>query len=154
MNYLGFKPENIKDTVEQLNQLLCNYQIYYQNLRNYHWNIAGEHFFDLHIKFEELYNEAKLNIDEIAERVLTLRQKPISTLAEYLKNADIKENSTDDPKKMVSNILEDHKKIISNLRKVIETAGNAKDEGSIDMTAGFLASVEKNSWMLAAWLNK
>ncbi|WP_235292628.1 Dps family protein [Portibacter lacus] len=154
MNYLGFKPENIEKTVDELNQLLCNYQIYYQNLRNYHWNIGGEHFFDLHIKFEELYNEAKVSIDEIAERVLTLRQKPTSTLAEYLKNADINERSTDDPKKMVANILDDHKKIITNLRSVIETAGDASDEGTIDMTAGFLASVEKNSWMLDAWLNR
>jgi starvation-inducible DNA-binding protein len=154
MNYLGFKPETVVKTVDQLNKLLSNYQIYYQNLRNYHWNIAGEHFFDLHVKFEELYNEAKLNIDQIAERILTLRMKPTSTLKEYLDSADIKERSTEDPKEMVANILNDHKKIINNLRKVIETAGDASDEGTIDMTAGFLASVEKNSWMLDAWLNK
>ena len=81
MNYLGLKPNELEKTVEQLNRLLANYQIYYQNLRNYHWNISGEHFFDLHATFEDLYNEAKINIDEIAERVLTLRMKPMSTLA-------------------------------------------------------------------------
>ncbi|WP_235296142.1 Dps family protein [Portibacter marinus] len=154
MNYLGFKPETVNSTSEQLNKLLCNYQIYYQNLRNYHWNISGEHFFDLHVKFEELYNEAKINIDEVAERILTLRKKPISTLKEYLEQADVKERSTDDPKKMVANILDDHKKIIANLRAVIEKAAKAEDEGTIDMTAGFLASIEKNSWMLDAWLNR
>ena len=152
MNYLGFKPETVSTTVEQLNTLLCNYQIYYQNLRNYHWNISGEHFFDLHVKFEELYNEAKVNIDEIAERVLTLRQQPTSTLKEYLANSEIKERSTNDPKEMVGNILDDHRKIISNLRDVIDTASNAQDEGTIDMAASFLASIEKKSWMLDAWL--
>ncbi len=153
MNYLGFKPEKIESTVDQLNQLLCNYQVYYQNLRNYHWNISGEHFFDLHIKFEGLYNEAKLNIDEIAERVLTLRKKPTSTLAEYLENADIKEVVTMEAKEMVKNILNDHKKLIENMRKVLEVAGDAKDEGTVDLIAGFLGSIEKNSWMLDAWLN-
>lgn len=154
MNYLGFKPETVENTVTELNTLLSNYQIYYQNLRNYHWNISGEHFFDLHVKFEDLYNEAKINIDEIAERILTLRKKPASTLKDYLKMADVKERSTNDPKTMVGNILEDHKTLIKNLRKVIKTAGEASDEGTIDMTAGFLSSVEKNSWMLDAWLNK
>lgn len=154
MNYLGFEPKTIKKTASQLNKLLANYQIYYQNLRNYHWNISGPHFFDLHIKFEELYNEAKLNIDEIAERILTLRQKPMSTLAEYLKNSDIKELSTESPREMVESILSDHRKLIANMREVIQTASDAGDEGTIDLVGGFLGSVEKKSWMLDAWLSK
>jgi starvation-inducible DNA-binding protein len=154
MNYIGIKPNNVEQTVTQLNKLLSNYHVYYQNLRNYHWNISGEHFFDLHEKFEELYNEAKINIDEIAERILTLRQKPTSTLKEYLEQADIKEMSTMDSKEMVKNIIENHAQLISNMRKVIECAGEANDEGTIDMVGGFLASVEKNSWMLDAWVAK
>lgn len=154
MNYLGFNSDTLISTSDQLNQLLCNYQIYYQNLRNYHWNITGQHFFDLHVQFEELYNEAKINIDEIAERILTLRKAPISTLAEYLEMAKIKEKPTLDTKEMVSNILEDHKILIEDMRKLIEEAGEAKDEGTIDLIAGFLASLEKKSWMLDAWLSK
>lgn len=154
MNYLGFQSKTITSTAEQLNQLLCNYQIYYQNLRNYHWNISGQHFFDLHVKFEELYNEAKLNIDEIAERILTLRMSPISTLAEYLKKAKIKEKSTLDTNQMVLNVLGDHKVLIKDMRKLLKIAGDAKDEGTIDLIAGFLASLEKKSWMLDAWLSK
>lgn len=154
MNYLGFEPKTIKKTASQLNKLLANYQIYYQNLRNYHWNISGPHFFDLHVKFEELYNEAKLNIDEVAERILTLRQKPMSTLAEYLKHSDIKELSTEVPREMVESILSDHRKLIANMREVIQTASDAGDEGTIDLVGGFLGSVEKKSWMLDAWLAK
>jgi len=152
MNYLGFKPKKVEKTVEQLNKLLCNYQIYYQNLRNYHWNISGPHFFDLHEKFEELYNEAKVNIDEIAERILTLRRNPISTLSEYIKNSEVKELSTKVPKEMVYSVLSDHKKLISNMRIVIETAGDAGDEGTVDLISSFLGSIEKNSWMLDAWM--
>jgi len=153
MNYLGIKNEQLEETVQQLNKLLCNYQVYYQNLRNYHWNISGEHFFVLHEKFEELYNEAKINIDEIAERVLTLRMKPISTLAEYLEHSDIKEFKTKDTYEMVKSILSDHQKLIASMREVLKIAGDADDEGTIDLVAGFLGSIEKKSWMLDAWVN-
>ncbi|NNF34558.1 MAG: DNA starvation/stationary phase protection protein [Saprospiraceae bacterium] len=154
MNYIGIKPNNVEKTATQLNKLLSNYHVYYQNLRNYHWNISGEHFFDLHEKFEELYNEAKVNIDEIAERILTLRKKPTSTLKEYLEEADIKEMPTLDSNEMVKNIIQNHAQLIDNMRNVIECAGEANDEGTIDMVGGFLASVEKKSWMLDAWLAK
>lgn len=154
MNYLGLKTDQLTETGNQLNQLLCNYQVYYQNLRNYHWNISGQHFFDLHEKFEELYNEAKINIDEIAERVLTLQLKPISTLSEYLANADVKELKTEDTNEMVRSILLDHKKLIANMRDILKSAGDAKDEGTVDLVSGFLGSIEKKSWMLNAWFSR
>ncbi len=154
MNYLGLKTDQLTETGNQLNQLLCNYQVYYQNLRNYHWNISGQHFFDLHEKFEELYNEAKINIDEIAERVLTLQLKPISTLSEYLANADVKELKTEDTNEMVRSILLDHKKLIANMREILKSAGDAKDEGTVDLVSGFLGSIEKKSWMLNAWFSR
>jgi starvation-inducible DNA-binding protein len=154
MNYLGIDNEKLTQTVTQLNRLLSNYQVYYQNLRNYHWNIKGQHFFDLHEKFEELYNEAKTNIDEIAERILTLRMKPTSTLAEYLRLADIQEYSTNDSKEMVKSTLEDHRKLIANMRQVLTMASDAGDEGTIDLVSGFLGSIEKKSWILDAWINE
>lgn len=154
MNYLNIKPETVEKTVKSLNQLLADYQIYYQNLRRFHWNISGENFFDLHTKFEELYNEAKVNIDEIAERILTLRKRPMSTLKEYMEHSNIEETSADNAMDMVRAILGDHKVLIQNLRKVISEASEAEDEGTIDLVGGFLASIEKKSWMLDAWSNR
>lgn len=153
MNYLGINQSKLEDTVKELNRLLSNYHIYYQNLRNFHWNIAGKHFFDLHIQFEDLYNEAKVSIDELAERILTVRKQPTSTLAEYLEMADIKEKKIEDAKEMVAYILDNHKHLISNMRDAISAAGNAEDEGTVDLIAGKLASIEKKSWMLDAWLD-
>lgn len=154
MNYLGFAPDKIGAVSTSLNGLLADYQVYYQNLRNYHWNIAGEHFYVLHEQFEVLYNKAKVNIDEIAERVLTLRQKPMSTLADYLDTSKVKEESTDDPLEMVQSILGNHKTLIRQMRVVITDAGKAEDEGTIDLIGGFLADLEKDSWMLDAWANR
>jgi starvation-inducible DNA-binding protein len=152
MNYLGFEREKTQKTATELNQLLACYQVYYQNLRNFHWNVEGENFFDLHEKFEELYTDARVKIDEIAERILTLRHRPMSTLSAYLDSSLVDEaQKVKDDREMVNIILKDHKQLIHCMRNVIEAANNANDEGTIDMTGGFLAELEKKSWMLDAW---
>ena len=85
MSYLNLDKKKTNGIVNELNILLADYHLYYQKLRNFHWNIVGKNFFDLHIKFEEMYEDAKLKIDEIAERILTLRYQPVSNFTEYLK---------------------------------------------------------------------
>ena len=154
MNYLEIQSKDTISTVKNLNNLLSNYQIYYQNLRNFHWNITGKYFFDLHSIFEELYNEAKLNIDEIAERILTLREKPVSTLKKYLEMADLEEIETDSPQEMVKHILQNHKILIQDMREIIQEASAIDDEGTVDLISSFLFSIEKKSWMLDAWLSE
>lgn len=155
MNYLGLKREELLNVTEQLNLLLASYNVYYQNLRSFHWHIAGDNFFELHEKFEVLYNDAKLKIDEIAERILTLRQKPLGNMSAYLKfsNIDESEDVLKD-REMVSEILRDHKVLIALMRNVIMAANEAGDEGTIDLIGSYLADIEKSSWMLDAWLNK
>lgn len=152
MNYLGLKDEKVTKTVNQLNRLLSNYHVYYQNLRNFHWNVGGENFFELHEKFEDLYNDARLKIDEIAERILTLRHIPLSRMSDYLAMADVEESkilTTD--RDMVDQLLKDHGIIIENMREVIQLADASDDEGTIDMIGGFLEELEKKSWMFDAW---
>jgi starvation-inducible DNA-binding protein len=152
MNYLGMNKEKLRATADELNRLLANYHVYYQNLRNVHWNIAGENFFDLHEQFEELYDDAKEKIDDIAERILTLRFRPMSQMSEYLARADVEEAGyLDSDRKMVDMVLNNHKLIIANMRQVLDSADNVGDEGTIDMVGGFLADLEKRSWMFDAW---
>jgi starvation-inducible DNA-binding protein len=85
-NILGLPVEESELIVTELNNLLSNHQVYYQNLRGIHWNIRGKRFFDLHVKFEELYNDAQLKVDMVAERVLTLGGTPLHTFEDYIKN--------------------------------------------------------------------
>lgn len=155
MNYLGLNAEKVGTVVRELNTLLANYHIYYQNLRNFHWNVEGENFFDLHEKFEGLYNDAMETIDELAERVLTLRHRPISRYSDYIAEAEIDESPVlNDDTKMVATVLLNHKVIIANMRRVIELAGQADDEGTIDMIGSALENIEKKSWMFDAWMAK
>lgn len=90
-NQIGLSTEKSNELANELNTLLANYQLFYQNLRGFHWNIKGSSFFELHIKFEELYDDAVLKVDEIAERVLTLGATPLHTFSDYLKQSSIKE---------------------------------------------------------------
>ncbi|WP_340202444.1 Dps family protein [Ascidiimonas sp. W6] len=155
MNYLNLDQSKTEKTVVELNILLADYHMYYQKLRNFHWNILGKNFFDLHDKFEELYDEAKIKIDEIAERILTLRFQPISNYSEYLKLSNLEEsNATISDSEMVEILLKDHGSILKQMRKIVATAGDANDEGTIDLIGAYIRELEKTSWMLDAWRMK
>lgn len=152
MNYLNMKDEDVLKVVMELNILLADYHVYYQKLRSNHWNILGKNFFDLHVKFEELYNDAKVKIDEIAERILTLRYHPMSKLEDYLKASSIKEEDTlKSDTDMISETLKDHKKLLAQMAKVVEVANKASDEGTVDLIGAYIRELEKYSWMLDAW---
>jgi starvation-inducible DNA-binding protein len=152
MNYIGLNEKKVTRTVNDLNRLLSNYHVYYQNLRNFHWNVQGQNFFMLHEKFEEMYNDAREKIDEIAERILTLRHIPLSRMSDYLSMSDLEESTIlQDDVDMVDKILQDHEQLIRIMREVMESADDSNDEGTIDLIGGFLENLEKTSWMLDAW---
>ncbi|GHC58322.1 Dps family protein [Ulvibacter litoralis] len=155
MSYLQFNKKEISETVKELDILLADYHLYYQKLRNFHWNVVGKNFFDLHVKFEEMYEDAKIKVDEIAERILTLRYQPTSNFTDYLKMSSIKESSskTEDVE-MVKILLKDHGIILKQMRTVVEKATEAEDEGTIDLIGGYIGNLEKVSWMLDAWTMK
>ena len=155
MSYLGLDAKETSNTVQELNVLLADYHLYYQKLRNYHWNVIGKNFFDLHEKFEELYDDAKIKIDEIAERILTLRYQPTSNLSEYLEKSNLKESNSDlSDSQMIKNLLDDHGTILKQMRKVVEVADKGGDEGTIDLIGAYIRELEKTSWMLDAWKMK
>lgn len=155
MSYLGLDEKETSNTVQELNVLLADYHLYYQKLRNYHWNVIGKNFFDLHEKFEELYDDAKIKIDEIAERILTLRYQPTSNLSEYLQKSNLKESKSDlSDSEMIQNLLSDHGTLLKQMRKVVEVADKGGDEGTIDLIGAYIRELEKTSWMLDAWKMK
>lgn len=152
MKYLNLDKEKVKKVVEELDILLADYNMYYQKLRNFHWNVVGKNFFDLHIQFEDMYNDAKEKVDEIAERILTLRYQPTSNFSDYLKNSNLKESPSElEDKKMVETLLEDHGKLLKQMDKVLKAADAAGDNGTDDLIAAYIGELEKTSWMLDAW---
>jgi starvation-inducible DNA-binding protein len=141
--------------VDQLNTLLADYQVLYQKLRNYHWNITGENFFELHLKFEELYNGVAVTVDDIAERIRALDAKPHSTLKAQLAAARLSEDDTvPEGKAMVSNILADYDALDGWLRETADAADGAKDVPSRDLLEGIISAQAKTKWMLRTFLGR
>ncbi|TVP49879.1 MAG: DNA starvation/stationary phase protection protein [Mongoliibacter sp.] len=152
-NDIGLKIKDSKLLVEKLNSLLANYEIYYQNLRNFHWNVTGPNFFELHAKFEELYNTANLGIDETAERILTLGARPFSSFDEYIQHAEIKEaKEVTDGKKMVEIIRDNLNTLLKLERTALEIADEHGDEGTVSLMSEYITAKEKTVWMLSAYL--
>jgi starvation-inducible DNA-binding protein len=150
---LGWTSEEIEKITHALNSLLANYSIHYQKLRNYHWNVKGSDFFDLHEQFELQYNESLQHIDDIAERIRIFGQTPLSTLNDYLRVSEIKETtgplSSDI---MVREILSDYRILLQYMFNTVEIAGDQNDSGTEEMVKGFIKSIEKHHWMLSAFM--
>jgi len=154
-NAIGLENNNAKQLAEKLNELLANYSVFYQNTRGSHWNIKGEKFFELHLKFEELYNDLLLKIDEVAERILTLGHSPNHNYSDYTRISKITESKeVSDGIKSVTNILESFKIIITLQRELLILSAEAGDEGTNAQMSDYIRAQEKLVWMYSAFLTK
>jgi starvation-inducible DNA-binding protein len=152
---LGWTTEETERISIVLNELLANYSVHYQKLRNYHWNVKGSDFFDLHEQFEQQYNEALENIDVIAERIRVFSKTPLSTMKDFLEVSEIKETGTDLKSDiMVRELLSDYRILLNSMFSVVEVAIDQNDSGTEEMIKKFINSIEKHHWMLSSFLSK
>jgi starvation-inducible DNA-binding protein len=152
---LDWTTEEAERITSVLNILLANYSVHYQKLRNFHWNVKGSDFFDLHEQFELLYTEARDNIDEIAERIRVFGKPPLSTLKDYLATSEIKETGTDLPSDiMVREVLSDYRILLECMFSVVDVAVDQNDSGTEEMIKAFINHIEKHHWMLSAFQGK
>jgi len=152
---LGWSTEETQRISEALNALLANYSVHYQKLRNYHWNVKGADFFDLHQQFEVLYREAHEHIDDIAERIRIFGKMPISTFREFLDLSEIKETRSDLASDiMVREILTDYTLLLHYMFAVVDIAVEQGDSGTEEMVKVFINNIEKHHWMFTAFLAK
>lgn len=152
-NHIGLDAQKSKALVTKLNSLLANYQVFYMNTRGLHWNIKGDKFFELHLKFEELYNNLVLKIDEIAERVLTLGGTPLHSYSDYLKQSSIKETkNVSSGKDGVKLVLDSFQKVIILQRELLKLSSEADDEGTNALMSDYVREQEKLVWMYTAYL--
>lgn len=144
-----------KELIQELNKQVSTWSVLYAKLHNYHWYVKGNQFFTLHAKFEELYNESTLHMDEIAERVLTLGGEPTATLKQHLAESVVDEaNGTEKANQMVQTLVEDFDKTMKSLKKGMDLAAKDSDDMTEDMLNAVYQSVEKHQWMLNAFLGE
>ena len=153
LNTIGLDREKSEMLAVRLNELLANYQIFYINLRGFHWNIKGEKFFELHLKFEELYTSVQAKIDEVAERILTLGNTPVHSYTGYLNNSTILETiDVSDSLSAVESILKSLEILITIQREILDLSGDANDEGTNALMSDYIREQEKLAWMFTAFM--
>lgn len=154
LNAIGLDREKSEALAGKLNELLANYSVFYQNTRGYHWNIRGQKFFELHLKFEEIYNDLLLKIDEIAERILTLGYAPQHRYSVYNQISGIQESAeVTDGIKAVNNIVASFQVTIRLQRALLELSADAGDEGTNALMSDYIREQEKLIWMFSAFLD-
>lgn len=152
LDILGLDPKATNSTINELQQLLADFHVFYMNVRGFHWNVEGKNFFKLHALFEEIYSEVAEQIDEVAERILTLGGVPENKFSKFLQTAKVKEiGETNSGKATVEAVLNDLKTIIAQERKVSDVAS---DDVTEDLITGFLGGQEKRVWMLVSFLQE
>lgn len=150
---LGFTNLESAEVVLNLNQLLSNFQIYFHKLQNFHWNVKGRDFFELHQQFETMYRDTFEKIDEVAERVRVFGKTPTSRIKDNLEKATIKESSTDlSGEFMVRTIVEDMDILLTNMVETTDVASANGDVGTADLMNAYIKELEKDHWMLMSWL--
>ncbi|WP_447527736.1 MULTISPECIES: Dps family protein [unclassified Vreelandella] len=154
-NSIGLHEGSASQLAEKLNHLLANYQIFYMNVRGYHWNVKGSDFFQLHEKFEELYTDLLTKVDEVAERILTLGHKPVHAYSDYAKLSRLEEDKdVHDGQACVKGVLDGYQTLIALQREVLALASDADDEGTAAQAGDYIREQEKTVWMLNAYLSK
>ena len=153
LNAIGLEKNQSEALVHELNRLLASYQIFYMNVRGFHWNIRGHQFFELHQKFEELYDDLILKVDELAERILTLGSTPLHSFADYLECSSIQPvKGAIDAKTTVESVLKAFQTLLIDQRSMLRQASEAGDEGTVAILGEYIKQQEKLVWMYSAYL--
>ena len=151
---IGLDDNSITESAKILNSILADEYVLYTKVRNFHWNVKGPHFNDLHKFFEELYEELNGAIDEIAEKVRMLGCKALGSLDEMLSNASLKESKDElDSNAMITELLNDYETLIKKIREDIEKIDDLDNVGVEDFLTGLLQDHEKRAWMLRSMMN-
>ncbi|MEG1538851.1 MAG: DNA starvation/stationary phase protection protein [Muribaculaceae bacterium] len=152
LDYIDLDGKRVENVIVELKQLLADFQVFYTNLRGFHWNIKGRGFFILHAKFEGMYNDVSNKIDELAERILQLGGVAPHNFSDYLKVSKIKETGlVDKGDDAIANIMDSYKHFITSERLVIDKASAAGDEVTVALMSDYLKEQEKMMWMLVAY---
>ncbi|MFD2192229.1 Dps family protein [Pistricoccus aurantiacus] len=153
INTIGLQTSSANHLADKLNTLLANYQIFYMNVRGYHWNVKGPQFFELHAKFEEFYTDLLTKIDEVAERILTLGHQPLHAYSDYGRISTIEEDkNVAGGEDCVRSVVKGYQVLIELQREILSLASDADDEGTASQASDYIREQEKTLWMLNAYL--
>lgn len=150
---IGLNPQHTQELVKGLNDLLSDLEIFYMNVRGFHWNIRGRAFFELHAKFEELYTDLQLKIDEVAERILTLGGRPLHAFEDFVRTSDVHVvRDVTDGATAMKHCVAAFSVLLLRERALLQLSADASDEGTNALMSDYVREQEKLVWMYKAYL--
>lgn len=152
---LGISDKDRKEVVKILERVLADEVVLLYKTKNFHWNVVGPDFSELHKFYDDQYEQINGFVDEVAERIRSLGEKAIGTLNEFISKSTLKEKPGDDPAagKMNEILLKDHEQLIRNLRQDLSDCDEKHhDMGTSDFLTGLMEEHEKMAWMLRSYL--
>ena len=151
---IGVSDRHRKGVIQILNTVLSDEFVLYTTTRNFHWNVVGLQFSELHAFFDAQYQELNIVVDEVAERTRALGGRALGTLAEFLEQTRLKERpEPHDAQSMIAVLLSDHEDLIRHLREDSNVCDEKyHDKGTDDFLTGLMEQHEKMAWMLRAFL--
>jgi starvation-inducible DNA-binding protein len=148
---IGINKQDRQDIAEGLKNLLADSYTLYLQTHNFHWNVTGPQFRELHLMFEEQYTELAVAVDDIAERIRTLDVAAPGTYKSCAELSSIKEvEGVPEAKEMVGLLTHGHEQVVKTCRKVLKLAQEADDESSASLVSDRMRVHEKTAWMLRA----
>lgn len=152
---IGLNKEKSVVVAGKLNKYLADLHVLYSKLHNYHWNVVGVGFFEMHLKLEELYTATALEIDTVAERVLQLEERPLASMKAYLEVTTLKEANSEKikPAEAAKDILADYEAVLREIRELVLLADDNNDDQTVALLDTAIANYEKQIWMLSAYLD-
>lgn len=154
-NLVELEEEKVATLSSKMNDLLSCYMVFYQNVRGFHWNIRGDKFFELHAKYEDLYDDLLEKVDEIAERILALGEQPLHSYDDFNTVSKIKQvKNISDAREGVESVLHSFRTILPKQREILKLAAEAADEGTVALMSDYIKEQEKQVWMYSAYLNE
>ena len=152
LDIIGLQAQGADNVVKALHQLLADFQVYYTNLRGFHWNVKGKEFLQLHSYPEKMYDDTAEKVDEVAERILMLGGNPDNRFSEYLRVAQVKEvTNISGGGQIIENVLQTLSLLIASERQILSTASEVGDEVTVSLMSDYLKEQEKLVWMLSAY---
>lgn len=146
---LGIPQKELKSNIKNLTTVLASEMVLYVKTRKFHWNVTGNSFMEMHKLFEAQYNELELIIDEVAERIGKLGEKAIGTMKEFTQHSVLKESTKfEDKEAMITELLEDYRTLISQLREFIKETEETDDFGTADFLTAIIQKHEEQAWIL------
>ncbi|MBN1468533.1 MAG: DNA starvation/stationary phase protection protein [Fusobacteriaceae bacterium] len=152
---IGLNKEKSVEVAKKLNKYLADLHVLYSKLHNYHWNVVGLGFFEMHLKLEELYTATATEIDTIAERILQLEERPLASMKSYLEVSTLKEAESQKikPAEAAKDVLSDYEVVLKEIREIVLMAADNNDDQTVALIDGSIANYEKHIWMLSAYLD-